>query len=287
MAGKFALRAVAICALALAARAADSGKELLSAARAGDVARITALVSKSPNLEARDKRGKTPLMLAAERGYADAVKLLLAKGASPAARDKSGLTAYGLALFSSQGPARAAVLAALPKPARIRLNLQAAWLPDNLASSCFLAKNELAALVTGIHPDALLLGALAELARTEGRDVVEVVNATSEGLKTGPDAFSTPLGRGGRACNAGGPAGRRLHPRIGQPHDGYRRPRAAHRRGIAGVREDLRGRVEGTAHPAGHECHAVPALVRQVGKIACRLDLLGRAEGADADQLRI
>lgn len=192
MAGKFALRAVAICALALAARAADSGKELLSAARAGDVARITALVSKSPNLEARDKRGKTPLMLAAERGYADAVKLLLAKGASPAARDKSGLTAYGLALFSSQGPGRTAVLAALPKPARIRLNLQAAWLPDNLASSCFLAKNELAALVTGIHPDALLLGALAELARTEGRDVVEVVNATSEGLKTGPDAFSTP-----------------------------------------------------------------------------------------------
>jgi hypothetical protein len=192
MVGKFALRAVAICTLALAARAADSGKELLSDARNGDAARITALTSKSANLEARDKRGKTPLMLAAERGYADAVKLLLSKGASPAARDKSGLTAYGLALFSSQGPGRTAVLEALPKPARIRLNLQAAWLPDNLGSSCFLGKSELVSLVDGIHPDALLLGALADLARTEGRDVIEIVNATAVGRKSGADAFPAP-----------------------------------------------------------------------------------------------
>lgn len=187
---KFALRAAAaICALALLAPAADSGKELLSAARDGDAARLRALIGKGATLEARDKRGKTPLLLAAEDGHAEAVRLLLEKGASPAARDKTGMTAYALALFSSPGSGRDAVLAALPKPPRLKLNLGAAWLPDNLASSCFLGKGELAGLMNGIHPDALVLGAVADLARTEGRDVLEIVSATAEGLKPGAGAI--------------------------------------------------------------------------------------------------
>ena len=170
----------ALC--ALAALAADPGKDLLNAARNGDTPRVRTLLGSGANVEAKDKNGRTPLMLAAGNGHADAVKLLLEKGADPKARDKKGFTAYGLALFDLGGSERDAVLSALPKPSRMRLNVSSAWLPENMVSSCFASREELAKLIGGIHPDALVLGALADYARTSGLDLVEILTAETKGL---------------------------------------------------------------------------------------------------------
>jgi ankyrin repeat protein len=179
----------ALFALAFAALAADSGQDLLTAARNGDTAGVRALVGSAANLEAKNKDGKTPLMLAAEEGHTEIVRLLLEKGANPQARDKEGLTAYALALVSSPGK-HEAILALLPKPPLVRIDVDALWLPVNMVGSCFQSRADLARTIGAIHPDALVLGAFADYARTAGKDAVEILRADSEGLK--PDTSSTP-----------------------------------------------------------------------------------------------
>lgn len=176
----------------LASLAADPGKALLSAARNGDAAAVKNLTSSGARLEIKDKKGRTPLMLAAASGHADTVKLLLEKGADPNARDKDGLTAYSLALFSLSGSERDAVLAALPKPARVRVNLVSGWSPENVVSSCFLSREALANLMTSIHPDGLVSGALITYARTSGMDLVEILAVETRGPMTGPASQLPP-----------------------------------------------------------------------------------------------
>ena len=182
-------RMAALFALALAALAADSGQDLLTAARNGDTASVRALVGSASNLEAKNKDGKTPLMLAAEEGHAEIVRLLLEKGANPQARDKEGLTAYGLALLSAPGK-HGAILALLPKPPLLRIDVDALWLPVNMVGSCFQSRADLARTIGAIHPDALVLGAFADYARTAGKDAVEILRADSEGLI--PDTSTPP-----------------------------------------------------------------------------------------------
>jgi hypothetical protein len=183
---------LAVAALAATVWAADPSKELLTAAARGDTPRVEALLGAGAKLEIRDKRGRTPLLCAAAAGHADTVHALLAKGADPAARDREGLTAYGLALFSSEGPARDATLAELPKPPPIRLSVRAAWSPVDMVSSCFLGREELIRFVTLLHPDAMALGALAEFARANSSGVVDVVRAESAGLTAALDLTAAP-----------------------------------------------------------------------------------------------
>lgn len=173
------------CVLVLigAASAAEPGKELLSAAKDGDLPRIRKLVGAGAGLESKDKKGKTPLILAAERGHVDAVKLLLERGANADARDKEGLTAFGRAVFSLEPPVRGSVLAALPRPPRLRVEISSAWLPEDMASSCFLSREELARLIGGIHPDALVLREFGEYARTAGLELLEIVTAEAAGME--------------------------------------------------------------------------------------------------------
>src|ERR1039457_2056804 len=116
MDAKLALRRVAaLIALAFAVLAADSGQDLLAAARNGDTPGGRPLLRQAANLEAKNKDGKTPLLLAAEEGHTEIVRLLLEKGANPQARDKEGLTAYALALLSAPDK-REDILTILPKP---------------------------------------------------------------------------------------------------------------------------------------------------------------------------
>jgi ankyrin repeat protein len=168
---------------------ADTGEDLPTAARIGDTDRVRELLKTNVNIETKGKDGKTPLIWAAEEGRTEIVRLLLAKGADPQARDKDGLTAYELALVSSEGK-REAILALLPKPPRVRIDVDALWLPVNMLSSCFESRTDLAARIRSIAPDALVLGAFAEYARTAGKDAVEIVRANSEGLK--PEATAAP-----------------------------------------------------------------------------------------------
>jgi hypothetical protein len=183
----------ALCALALAAPAADPAKELLAAARNGDTARVRALLGAGASPEAKDKNGQTPLMLAAGNGYAETVRALLEKGANPSARDKTGRTAFDWAMFSSmKEKERDAVLAALPNRPRFRLYVDAVWLADNLTSSCFLSRGELATLTNDLHPDALVAGALVEYARTSGKDMVDILRTDTRSLTGGAKSPPPP-----------------------------------------------------------------------------------------------
>ena len=183
----------ALCALALAAPAADPAEELLAAAQYGDTARVRKLLEAGANLEAKDKDGRTPLILAAGSGRAETVRALLEKGDNPSARDNAGRTAFDWAMFSSiRAKARSAILAALPKPPRFRLYLDAVWLADNLTSSCFLSRDELITLTNNHHPDALVAGALVEYARTSGKDLVDVVRTDTRSLSGGAKSPPPP-----------------------------------------------------------------------------------------------
>jgi ankyrin repeat protein len=179
----------AVLAVVFAAQGADSGQDLLTAARSGNTGGVLELLKSAVNLEAKGKDGKTPLICAAEQGRPDIVRLLVAKGADPLARDKEGLTAYDEALLSSEGKAEA-TLALLPKPERVRIEVDALWLPVNMIGSCFESRGQLARSILTIEPDAMALGAFAEYARTAGKDAVEIVRANSEGLKADASAMT-------------------------------------------------------------------------------------------------
>ena len=198
MAYRLALRvAAALLGVCLAAHAADPGKDLLLAARDGDLARIKELLKAGARVDYADKKGKTPLLLAAENGQADAVRLLLERGAHADARDKMGRTAYGLALFARNSEKRReATLSALPKPPRLRLLADSAWLPVNMVSSCFMSREEAAKTIGNIHLDAVVLAAVVDYARASGRDMVEFVNSGTEGLKPDMKDMKVPEGAG-------------------------------------------------------------------------------------------
>jgi len=78
--------------LALVATAALAA-EIHDAARSGDLAKVKALIEKTPALlEARDAEGKTPLHAAAESGKSDIVAYLIEKGAALNPRDAANRT---------------------------------------------------------------------------------------------------------------------------------------------------------------------------------------------------
>mmetsp|Transcript_10554 Transcript_10554/g.20315 ORF Transcript_10554/g.20315 Transcript_10554/m.20315 type:complete len:520 (+) Transcript_10554:134-1693(+) len=66
---------------------------ILSVATQGRVDVLERLVALGPDLEVRDREGKTPLLRAAEQNHSDCVRLLLQAGADHRARDNGGNTA--------------------------------------------------------------------------------------------------------------------------------------------------------------------------------------------------
>lgn len=94
-----ALGLALLLALPLAARAEDPGEALREAARAGDVAKMEALLKAGAPIDAPAKYGQTPLYYAAEKGHLAAVKLLVERGANVKAKDSFfGASALGMAL---------------------------------------------------------------------------------------------------------------------------------------------------------------------------------------------
>ena len=179
---------------ALAVWAADSGPDLLNAAKKGQTAQVRVLLEKGAAPESRDKEGRTALMLAAQYGHADSVSLLLSQGAKADARDDEGLNAYGLALLSTT-KGREKVLNLLPPPARVRLSLEAAWVPENAYNSCFMTPQQLAERIREVKPDALAAGALREVAAGADTRFIELVVGGGDAvlnLRVRPGAMCVP-----------------------------------------------------------------------------------------------
>jgi ankyrin repeat protein len=69
---------------------------------AGDAAKVRLLLSKSANVDARSKLGRTPLLIAAAHdGATEAARLLIEKGADVNARDESGMSVLEQAATSN------------------------------------------------------------------------------------------------------------------------------------------------------------------------------------------
>lgn len=166
---------------ALMARAADSGPDLLNAAKKGQTGQVRALLEKGAAPESKDKDGRTALMLAAQHGHAETVSLLLSKGAQADARDREGFNAYGLA-FLSTAKGREKVLNLLPPPARIRLALQATSILGSAYNSCFMTPPQLAERIREVKPDALVMGALREVAAAADSRLIELVAADGDAI---------------------------------------------------------------------------------------------------------
>jgi ankyrin repeat protein len=67
-------------------------EDLRRAAEVGNVERIRLLVSDGVEIDARDRRGRTPLFLALWNGHASVARLLVASGADVNAMDRRGYT---------------------------------------------------------------------------------------------------------------------------------------------------------------------------------------------------
>jgi len=166
--------------------AADLPPDLLDAAKKGRTKDVEALLAKNPDLEVKDKEGRTPLMLAAQYGRTATLQLLLEKGAKLDTRDTHGWNAYMLALLAPSGglvhTAHDSVLRLLPQPKRFRMQVNAGWSPGkSIFSSCFMRPAELTAHIHEIRPDALVLEALQRFAATSGRELIAIVRADARG----------------------------------------------------------------------------------------------------------
>ena len=70
---------------------ARKDRELLEAAKLGDLALVKKILAKGGNVNAKDERGGTPLMRAADASQLEMTKLLIEKGADVNSMDRSGL----------------------------------------------------------------------------------------------------------------------------------------------------------------------------------------------------
>ncbi|MDG7052918.1 MAG: ankyrin repeat domain-containing protein, partial [Wolbachia endosymbiont of Alcedoecus sp.] len=75
----------------------DLNKELLIAAKGGDLNKVIDLISKGANVNVKDNNDDTPLHLAT--GYLDVVKYLISKGANINAKCKAGKTPLDIAAY--------------------------------------------------------------------------------------------------------------------------------------------------------------------------------------------
>ena len=85
--------------------ATPMSEDLWAAARAGDVARITAALDKGADVNTKTRYGATALTFAADKGHLDAVKLLLSRGADVNAQDTFyQMRAIDMAMMNNHAP---------------------------------------------------------------------------------------------------------------------------------------------------------------------------------------
>mgnify|MGYP001132856771 CR=1 FL=1 len=80
-------------------------RELFEAADSGNLDRMTALIARGGNVNARDRNGATVLMSAASQGNLNVMQFLIGRGADINAKDRLGRTALIFAAMLGNKPA--------------------------------------------------------------------------------------------------------------------------------------------------------------------------------------
>jgi hypothetical protein len=167
---------------------ADPSAGLLNSSARGQTDQVKVLLDSGANIEAKDKRGRTPLILAAQHGQVETVRLLLAKGADVNARDRDGWTAYGLILLSPAGDLfrkhQEEVLSLLPKPAPWRVAVESTWSPETLFSSCNLGRDQLPQFVRDLRLDDLALAAFQSEVNTAANGILQIAHDDADAKLT-------------------------------------------------------------------------------------------------------
>ena len=104
--------ALIFCSLACAGVCpADSTRDLMLAARSGDLKEVRRLVESGVPVDSADSWGTTPLALAVQQSELEVVRYLLEKGAAPSSREKFfGMSALDIALWKGEPAFEAARL---------------------------------------------------------------------------------------------------------------------------------------------------------------------------------
>ena len=89
--------AVSACSNGVKEPAADAGRELIVAAREGDLDRVRSLLESGADVDARDATGATALVAAAYRNYVDVARRLIEAGADVNTKDETEQSAYLIA----------------------------------------------------------------------------------------------------------------------------------------------------------------------------------------------
>ena len=156
-----ALGLALLLAAASAVGADDPGEALREAARAGDVARVDALLAAGAPVDAPARYGQTPLYFAAEKGHLAAARRLVERGANVNAQDSFfGASVLGMALSGGHLELARYLLAHGAEDAASALGT--AIESDDLE----LAR---AALATGLLEPLDLAAARREVEQVEGR----------------------------------------------------------------------------------------------------------------------
>jgi outer membrane protein assembly factor BamB len=175
-----------------AVHAEDPGEALREAARAGDVARIDALLASGAPIDAPARYGQTPLYFAAEKGHLAAVKRLVERGANVNAENS----------FFAETPLEVALRENRLEVARHLLAHGAADVDAALAVAVEIQDLELAraALATGLIEPLDLAAArrMAEGGAPALRDLLAAATAKPRQrppYKVPPERLSTYAGR--------------------------------------------------------------------------------------------
>ena len=93
---------VVIVAITFSLYAQSIEQRLIEAVKKENIKEVKRLIQAGANINAKDKKGKTPLHFAAQQGNFELVKLLIENGADVNAKDNAWITPLHLAAYSNQ-----------------------------------------------------------------------------------------------------------------------------------------------------------------------------------------